>query len=111
MRGLSLARLIYGTSLFLMPGAAVVLASGGQAPGGATVIRVLGIRHVAQALTLDRSGSGLWRLLGAGIDLLHALSMAGVAALSREYRRAAALDAALAFGMTVCGLRRSGDGW
>lgn len=110
MRGLSLARLIYGTSLLLAPGAAVRLASGGQAPGGPTVARVLGCRHVAQALTLDRTGSGRWRLLGAGIDLLHALNMVGVAVLSHEHRRAAMIDAVLAFGMTVCGLRRAGDG-
>lgn len=105
MRGLSAVRLAYGASLLLAPGVVLRAVSGGRSDGASMVARILGARHVAQALTLDLAGARGWTLLGAGVDLLHAASMVGAAVLSREHRRAAALDAALALGMAACGLR------
>ncbi len=70
----------------------------------AVVARVLGLRHLAQALIIDRAGTRNWLLLGAAIDATHALSMVGLAVVSRERRRLAALDAALAGGLAANGI-------
>ena len=58
------------------------------------VIRVLGARHVVQGLVLLRAGRTAHRL-GAGVDLLHGLSMVGLAAVD-ERRRAGAHASAIA---------------
>lgn len=104
MRLLPGARLAYGVPLLLAPSVAVRLAGSPADGASAAVARILGARHVAQALTLERAGSRSRVLLGAGVDLLHTLSMIGVAALSKDHRRAASLDAALALGLAACGL-------
>lgn len=101
-----MARLAYGAYLLLSSSVALRLVSGGAVDGAPVVARILGARHVAQAFTLDRAESRRWLLFGTAIDLLHALSMIGAAVLSKEHRRAASLDAALALGMGACGLRR-----
>lgn len=107
MKLLPVARLAYGAPLLFASGVVLRMISGGRADGiFAAMARILGSRHVAQALTLDRARSRGWVLLGARVDLLHALSMAGAAVLSRDYRRAVSLDAALALGMCACGLLR-----
>lgn len=103
------ARAIYGVSLLLVPGALVRVASDELADLAPTLImgRVLGLRHLAQALTIERKGTRNWLLVGAAIDAAHALSMVGIAALSRNHRRLAALDAALATGLATNGLREA----
>ncbi len=108
MRYTAIARATYGVFLLLTPGAAVRLASGGSADRASTVVgRILGARHLAQALVVDRVGTRDRLLIGAAIDAVHTLSMAGLAALSRDHRRLAALDAALAGGWTINGLREA----
>jgi hypothetical protein len=108
MRYTAIARAAYGLFLLLTPGAAVRLASGESADRvSATVGRVLGLRHLAQALVIDLAGTRGWLLRGVAIDATHALSMVGIAALNRSYRRSAAFDAALATGLTINGLRRA----
>lgn len=108
MRYTAIVRAAYGLFLLLAPRTGVRLASGESADRVSTVVsRVLGLRHLAQALVLDLAGTRDRLLTGAGIDATHALSMAGIAALNRKYRRFAALDAALATGLTINGLRRA----
>lgn len=73
-----------------------------SSPGFAAVLRILAVRHLAQAVaTLARPA-----LVkpGAGVDALHAVSMAGVAVGSRRYRRAALTDAVIATTLTGAGL-------
>jgi hypothetical protein len=98
----------YGVLLLLAPGAVVRTVSGGTADrASAAVGRVLGSRHLAQTLTIERAGTRGWLLIGTVIDAAHALSMVGLAALSRDHRRLAALDAALAAGLAINGLREA----
>ena len=108
MRYATIARLGYGTLLLITPRAAVQLVSGGSADRATMVVgRVLGLRHLAQALGVDRTGTRGRLLVGAAIDAAHALSMVGLAALSEGYRRPAALDAALAIGWAINGVREA----
>lgn len=69
----------------------------GTPPSGTVVIviRVLGARHVVQALLLSRAGQG-WHRCGALVDLTHAASMVTVACAGRRWRRPAGVDAVLA---------------
>lgn len=110
MRYVALVRAAYGALLLLAPGAAVRLASGEPADPASTLVgRVLGLRHLAQALVMDRAGNRDRLLVGAAIDAAHALSMLGLAASNREHRRVAALDAVLATGLAISGLREARD--
>jgi hypothetical protein len=82
-----------------------------DAPGPLAVLvtRVLGARHLAQALltaTADAAGLPPAAVLAAGaaVDTLHAASMAGLAVMSRPLRRAALTDAALETTLAALGL-------
>lgn len=108
MRYAAVARAAYGLSLLLAPGAVIGVASGGKTDRASTVVgRVLGARHLVQALTVERAGTHGWLLAGAAVDVAHALSMVGLAALDKNHRRPAALDAALATGLALNGLREA----
>jgi hypothetical protein len=108
MRYAAVARATYGVFLLVVPDKLIQGVSGeltNQAPK--VVRRILGARQLAQALTIERSGTRGWLLVGTAIDATHALSMVGLALLSRNYRRPAALDAALASGLAINGLREA----
>ena len=106
MRYIAVGRASYGLSLLLVPGAVMRAAANGPVDRASTVVgRILGFRHLAQALVIDRAGTRNRLLAGAAIDAAHALSMTGLAALDKNHRRLAALDAALAGGLTINGLR------
>jgi hypothetical protein len=108
MRYAAVARATYGAFLLFVPGAVIQVASGESVDRASAVVgRVLGARHLVQALVLERAGTRGSFLVGAAIDAVHALSMVGLAALSRNYRRPAALDAALATGLAINGLREA----
>ena len=108
MRYVTVGRAAYGLSLLLAPGALIQVASGhtmGQAPK--LVGRILGARHLVQALVVGRMGTRNWLLVGTAVDVAHALSMIWFAVLDRGYRRPATLDAVLAVGLAVSGLREA----
>ena len=108
MRYSALARAVWGTSLLLAPGQAIRAVSGETADRASKITgRILGFRHLTQALTIERAGTRGWLLAGAAIDATHALSMVGLATLSERYRRLAALDAVLAGGWAINGLREA----
>lgn len=65
-------------------------------PGVVAVIRILGARHLAQALLLLRTRRQLVTDLGATVDVLHALSLLGVGVVTDSPRRAGLSDAAVA---------------
>ena len=107
MSYIAIARAVYGMFLLLAP-SAVIQAVSGDEPADRVpkmVGRVLGLRHLAQALVIDRSGTRGRLLAGAAIDATHALSMVGLAVLNRDHRWSAALDAVLATGLAANGLR------
>jgi hypothetical protein len=97
MSGRDAARLAYGAGLLLAPDVTAGALAGRRLDGRSRlVVRVLGARHVTQALVLrsQEPGSTL-RRLGRATDLLHAGSMALLAALAPGWERAALTDAAL----------------
>jgi hypothetical protein len=70
---------------------------------------VLGARHLIQAVLTagawPGSGPGAGGLAAsAGVDLMHAASMAGLAAVSRPLRRTALTDAKLETALAAAGL-------
>ena len=96
MRPLEVFRAAYGATELFAPGALERLLVGTVADERArTTIRILGARHVLQAIVTARAGR-TGRRLGGGADALHALSMAALAAFDPKRRRAAALNAAIA---------------
>lgn len=105
MRPLEVFRAAYGLAELLAPGTVERLIVGTVADERARkVIRILGARHVLQAIVTARGGRTLHRL-GGGVDGLHALSMAALAAFDPERRRAAAVNAAIALAFAAGELR------
>lgn len=97
-------RACYGATLLCAPGPALRLATGrAPSPKARTVARVLGARHLAQAvLTLCRPRRPVL-LAGAGIDVCHAASMLALAAAQPPMRRAGLTDAAAATAFAATG--------
>src|SRR5690349_19706849 len=60
------------------------------------VLRVLGVRHVGQALVEVLGPQPAVRYLGAAVDGLHALTAVGLAVLDPRWRRGALTDTAIA---------------
>ena len=98
------ARASYGTLLLSAPGLALGLCTGEASSQRArAVVRILGARHLAQALPT------LWQprqkvlAAGAGIDGFHAASMLALAAADPDLRRAGLADAVAATAFTAAG--------
>ncbi|MFU8871789.1 hypothetical protein [Micromonospora sp. SL4-19] len=102
------ARLAWGTTLILAPRR--VLRRWGRASGLAVgTLRVLGVRHLAQAAVTLRRPVPVVLVAGAAADLLHASTALALAAVDRRQRRIALRDAAIAGGWAVldlCAARR-----
>ena len=96
MRRLAVARGVYGAFLLVASDTIVERVTGEPSSGAAVVGRVLGARHLLQALVLGRTRSETPAKAGTAVDVLHALSMVLVAGFSEKYRRIAALDAVAA---------------
>ncbi|MEU3453395.1 hypothetical protein ABZ671_07305 [Micromonospora sp. NPDC006766] len=99
----SLARLVWGATLVVAP--RQVLRRWGH-PSGLAVgtLRVLGVRHLAQAAMTLRRPVPAVLVAGAAADLLHATSALALAAVDRRQRRLALLDSAIAGGWAVLDL-------
>jgi hypothetical protein len=96
MRPLEVVRAAYGAAELLAPGAVEGLLLGRRPDERARrVIRLLGARHLVQAIATARGGPALHRL-GGGVDAIHAATMAVLAAADRRRRHPAALNAAIA---------------
>lgn len=93
----ALVRFGYGATLLTAPGVLIRLAGAQSAgPGAKRVARVLGARHCLQAVLLSRSRAPIAHELGVTVDLLHALSMQGMAAFDRTHRQAEVVDSCVA---------------
>jgi hypothetical protein len=103
----SLGRVGYGLALICCPGRLIRLRTGEQ-PGRRTraIGRVLGVRHVAQAMISAACPSGL--VVGAGVtaDIAHAGSMVVLAGLDADLRPALLTDAAIAGALAGAGALR-----
>jgi hypothetical protein len=107
----TLARVAYGAALCCAPGPMLALAGGSGAdasPAARTVARVLGGRHIAQAVLSAARPTPAVLALGAGTDVLHSASMMVLAALDRPRRHPALADSlvAAAFAAAGCALAR-----
>jgi hypothetical protein len=98
------ARACYGAALLSAPGLALGLCTGEASSQRArAVVRILGARHLAQAVLT------LWQprrkvlAAGAGIDGCHAASMLALAAADPGLRRAGLADAVAATAFTAAG--------
>lgn len=103
-RPADLVRLTAGIADLALPAAMAATELGSRPLARDVVIfRVLGARQVVQAAVTARTG---WGALGAAVDVAHFASMLPVVALSARWRRAAAVQACLACGFAIAGLRR-----
>jgi hypothetical protein len=94
MRPVDAVRLAYGAALLLAPQQAARLLSGRRLDGRAELTaRVLGLRHLAQAVVLACDDRAEVRRLGATVDRVHAGSMLVLAAWVPGRERVALTDA------------------
>lgn len=98
MRVLDAVRFVLGAVALLRP-RRVAAWWGADPDSGATVwaVRVLGARHLVQAVTSTVHPTRGARVLGSIVDLVHAASMLGVAVVSSRLRRPAMTGASIAF--------------
>jgi hypothetical protein len=101
--GVLMARVAWGVVLLVAPDRVLAL-SHGDDPHDRTarrVLRILGCRHLAQAAIELVGPRPAVQYLGAGVDGIHALTSAGLAAVDRRWRRSAVIDAAVASGFAI----------
>lgn len=112
MRLVSALRLAYGTLLlFLGPRLLAPALERGAHDSSPTVVRVLGARHVVQAVVCAVWPTRAVGRVSVALDGLHAATDVGCALLDRPYRRAASIDLgpAIAFAVgTLAVTRRRG---
>lgn len=70
---------------------------------GRRISRVLGVRHLVQAAVSGPTPTVPVLALGVEVDLLHALTMVGIALTQRSARRPALAQAVVALGFAVAG--------
>jgi len=92
---IAIVRAAYGVALVTSPRAMLTISGGRSAAddGAVAVARILGARHLLQALVQRR---GAFPRLGALIDAIHAASMFALASASDAYRKPALSDGAIA---------------
>ena len=123
----TLVRAGYGVALVVAPQALIGLTGDpvtGQSPGerprpsrrACGVARVLGVRHLVQAgltawaLRAEEPDSSLPLGLGAAVDVLHATTMLGLAAVDRGARRVALADTGVEAALAAAGLVTAAQG-
>jgi hypothetical protein len=95
----------YGALLLIAPDPVIRLVTGGPADRRTrAVVRVLGARHALQGLLSAGAPGPTVLALGVEVDLAHAVSMVGLAALNPLRRRAGRVDALCAGVFAAVGL-------
>jgi hypothetical protein len=109
-RWLSAFRAAYGVALLCAPKAMITRLTGGPVtPRTCAVVRVLGVRQLAQAAVCGLVPARGLIEAGSAVDGLHAASMLALAGTTPSLRRAAATDGAIAAtlaGLSAVALRR-----
>lgn len=96
-RLLGAAQLVVGLRLGLRPQQVAVRAAGSRGtPAPAWLVRVLGLRSLAQGAITLAAPTRTVLVAGAIVDAAHAASMVPLIAGSRRHRRAAAISALVA---------------
>lgn len=99
MRAVDGARALTGLGHLLLPG----LGTDVSTRRARQVMRFLGARQLVQSLVSAARPTWAVATLGAEVDALHAMSMAGLALLDSRLRRVALVDALAAAGFAVAG--------
>jgi hypothetical protein len=103
-RWASLARAAYGAALICIPGRLIAAATGRVPSRRACLVgRVLGARHLTQALVCGIMPTCWLIRAGTAIDLLHAGSMAALAAEHADLQTALLTDAGVAAAFAAAG--------
>ncbi len=106
MTSLVRVRVCYGALLIAFPDrVARTIDERQDDEGFRRIIRVLGAREVAQAVTCWPQPTSALLRVGAGVDVIHAASMLGLAAMSTRWRRPALVSALTAAIFAVWDLR------
>lgn len=95
------ARGLWGLTCLLRPGDVVRAAGGGRDGTSMTFVRVLGARELVQAAATAAFPSPRTVRIGVAVDLLHALSMCGLAVVDSRRRLPALVNTATATGWAV----------
>jgi hypothetical protein len=103
-RWASLVRAGYGVALICRPCRLLQARTGSTpSPLACAVCRVLGVRHLAQAIVCGALPTRWLIRAGAAADLLHAVSMLALAGKDDRLRPALLTDAAIAGGFAAAG--------
>jgi len=92
-------RIGWGAALVVAPRPLLLGLARADAPAdpvAAAVLRVLGVRHIGQAVVEVLGPQPVVRYLGAAVDGLHALTAVGLAVIDPRWRRGALTDTAIA---------------
>jgi hypothetical protein len=101
----ALARGTYGVLLLSAPGSLIRLAGGsGSNPRARAVARLLGARHLTQAVLAAIGPSPAVLALGAEVDLLHCASMMALGGVDAPSRRIALTDGVVAAAFAADGI-------
>ena len=97
-------RAAYGAALLALP-ARIVRAYGGDPTDGPTMVaaRVLGARHLLQAIVTGDDPGRVRRVGGAIVDALHAASMFALAKVDPGRRKPALVDGSVAGAFSAAG--------
>lgn len=108
-RAVDLARLALGAVALARPRTVLVWSRGHDSRGSRRVVRILGARYLLQAI----GGTALQRpwvpAADAGVDVVHAASMLGVAAVAPLHRRLAFTSCVVATGFAAADLYDDGS--
>jgi hypothetical protein len=101
-RVLRIARAGYGVTLLAVPGQVVSVFGGDPTDATVTLMaRVLGARHLLQALLMGRDPGAFRRYGAAFVDVMHAASMFGVAKVDAMRHKPALVDGSIAAAFAV----------
>ncbi|KAA0016346.1 hypothetical protein [Antrihabitans cavernicola] len=103
MTTLSWIRAGWGVVLLLAPHRVARTAAGPLDGRDNLVARILGARQLVQAAATGRQSSHRLRVASTAVDIIHAASMAGLAAIDEPRRRPALADAVVASGFAAAG--------
>jgi len=104
LRRVEVARVAYSLAMLAVPRRLQRLLGVPADRTGTVVVRVLGARQLVQGLASGLSPSPEVLAMGVWVDLAHASTGLGLAAVDRSRARAGLIDAALAAGWAAAGL-------
>jgi hypothetical protein len=105
VRPTDLTRCVLGAGLLAVPDIATTLTHVAPTPGVRVTVRVLAARYLVQSFLGGRLAPRWHTDLDVAVDAIHAATMAGLAAVSPEHRRLAAVSAAVATVLAVADAR------